>query len=68
MEADAENNVKVVADGIILNNVYGDVAVYTVGGAKVASLRMQGGSKHIALAAGNYVVKASGMSMSIVVK
>lgn len=68
MEADAENNVKVVADGIILKNVYGDVAVYTVGGAKVASLRMQGGSKHIALAAGNYVVKASGMSMSIVVK
>lgn len=68
METDAENNVKVVADGIILNNVYGDVAVYTVGGAKVASLRMQGGSKHIALAAGNYVVKASGMSMSIVVK
>lgn len=68
MEADAENNVKVVADGIILNNVYGDVAVYTVGGAKVASLRMQGGSKHIALAAGNYVVKASGKSMSIVVK
>lgn len=68
MEADAENNVKVVTDGIILNNVYGDVAVYTVGGAKVASLRMQGGSKHIALAAGNYVVKASGMSMSIVVK
>ena len=68
MEADAENNVKVVADGIILNNVYGDVAVYTVGGAKVASLRMQGGSKHIVLAAGNYVVKASGKSMSIVVK
>lgn len=68
MEADAENNVKVVADGIILNNVYGDVAVYTVGGAKVASLRMQGGNKHIVLAAGNYVVKASGMSMSIVVK
>ena len=68
MEADAENNVKVVADGIILNNVYGDVADYTVGGAKVASLRMQGGSKHIALAACNYVVKASGMSMSIVVK
>lgn len=68
MEADAENNVKVVADGIILNNVYGDVAVYTVGGAKVASLRMQGGNKHIVLAAGNYVVKASGKSMSIVVK
>lgn len=68
MEADAENNVKVVADGIILNNVYGDVAVYTVGGAKVASLRMQGGNKHIALAAGNYVIKASGKSMSIVVK
>lgn len=68
MEADAENNVKVVADGIILNNVYGDVAVYTVGGAKVASLKMQGGSKHIALAAGNYVVKTSGMSMNIVVK
>lgn len=68
METDAENNVKVVADGIILNNVYGDVAVYTVGGAKVASLRMQGGNKHIVLAAGNYVVKASGMSMSIVVK
>lgn len=68
MEADGYNNVKVVADGIILNNVYGDVAVYTVGGAKVASLKMQGGSKHIALAAGNYVVKTSGMSMNIVVK
>lgn len=68
METDAENNVKVVADGIILNNVYGDVAVYTVGGAKVASLRMQGGNKYIVLAAGNYVVKASGKSMSIVVK
>lgn len=60
--------VSALKGGISLSHVQGDVVVYTLGGATVATVHTNGDRVFVALPNGSYIVKAGDKSASVMVK